>query len=287
MHKTTDSFCRTAVLYFIFIWLGVMVFAPNLLVLLASFLTKDAEWYLRLPLNMQNYVALTDTSLLEIIVKSFSLSIATTVFCLLIGYPFTYIIAKISKEYRILFLMFIIVPFWTNSLIRNYALIAILSKDGFINSILLKIGLIENPLVLLNTNFAVFVGMCYTLLPFMILPLYAVLEKIDRSVIEAARDLGAGSAEVFFKITIPLSFSGIVAGCIMVFLPALTLFYVSDILGGADINVLGTIIRNKFTVDKDWPIGAAISVALTVFMLLLLKLYFKSGNTVEEERQLW
>lgn len=287
MHKTTDSFCRTVVLYFIFIWLGVMVFAPNLLVLLASFLTKDAEWYLRLPLNMQNYVALTDPSLLEIIVKSFSLSLATTIFCLIVGYPFTYIIAKIPKEYRILFLMFIIVPFWTNSLIRNYALIAILSKDGFINSILLKMGVIENPLVLLNTNFAVFVGMCYTLLPFMILPLYAVLEKIDRSVIEAARDLGAGSAEVFFKITIPLSFSGIVAGCIMVFLPALTLFYVSDILGGTDISVLGTIIRNKFTIDKDWPIGASISIALTVFMLLLLKLYFKSGNTVEEERQLW
>lgn len=287
MHKTTDSFCRTAVLYFIFIWLGVMVFAPNLLVLLASFLTKDAEWYLRLPLNLQNYVALTDTALLEIIVKSFSLSIATTVFCLLVGYPFTCIIARISKDYRILFLMLIIVPFWTNSLVRNYALISILSKDGFINTILLKIGLIKSPLVLLNTNFAVFVGMCYTLLPFMILPLYAVLEKIDRSVIEAARDLGAGSAEVFFKITIPLSFSGIVAGCIMVFLPALTLFYVSDILGGADISVLGTIIRNKFTVDKDWPIGAAISVSLTVFMLLLLKLYFKSGNTVEEERQLW
>ncbi|MCQ2965295.1 MAG: ABC transporter permease subunit [Alphaproteobacteria bacterium] len=287
MHKTPDSFCRTAVLYFIFIWLGVMVFAPNLLVLLASFLTKDAEWYLRLPLNLQNYVALTDTALLEIIVKSFSLSIATTVFCLLVGYPFTCIIARISKDYRILFLMLIIVPFWTNSLVRNYALISILSKDGFINTILLKIGLIKSPLVLLNTNFAVFVGMCYTLLPFMILPLYAVLEKIDRSVIEAARDLGAGSAEVFFKITIPLSFSGIVAGCIMVFLPALTLFYVSDILGGADISVLGTIIRNKFTVDKDWPIGAAISVSLTVFMLLLLKLYFKSGNTVEEERQLW
>ena len=122
---------------------------------------------------------------------------------------------------------------------------------------------------------------------FMILPIYAVLEKIDRSIVEAAADLGAGPFEVFYKIVIPLSFPGIVAGCIMVFLPALTLFYVSDILGGADVNVLGSIIRNKFMIDHDWPVGAAISVALTAFMLVLLHLYYKSGNTVEQERQLW
>lgn len=287
MLKTADNFCRTAVLYFIFIWFGVMVFAPNLLVLLASFLTKEPVWFLRLPLNLQAYRALGDAALLTVILKSVGLAFVTTLFCLLIGYPFTYFIARFSKETRALFLMLIVVPFWTNSLIRNYALIAVLSEDGLINAFLLHFGLIAESLKLLNTTFAVFVGMVYTLLPFMILPIYAVLEKIDRSIVEAAADLGAGPFEVFYKIVIPLSFPGIVAGCIMVFLPALTLFYVSDILGGADVNVLGSIIRNKFMIDHDWPVGAAISVALTAFMLVLLHLYYKSGNTVEQERQLW
>ncbi len=287
MRKSADSFCRSAVLYFIFIWFGLMFFTPNLLVLLASFLTKDPVWFLRLPLNLQNYAALGDGVLLHTILKSFGLATCTTLFCLLFGYPFTYFIARMGKDARAVLLMLIIVPFWTNSLIRNYALIAVLSDNGLINTFLLKTGLIREPVKLLYTNFAVFVGMAYTLVPFMILPVYAVLEKIDRSLVEAAADLGATPVDIFFKIVVPLSVPGIVAGCIMVFLPALTLFYVSDILGGADVSVLGSVIRDKFMVSRDWPVGAAISIALTLFMLFLLHLYFKSGNTVEQERQLW
>lgn len=287
MFKTADNFFRSSVLYFIFIWFGIMVFAPNMLVLLASFLSQDPTWHLRLPLNLQNYVALSDTVLLTVIVKSLVLAFFSTLFCLVVGYPFTYFIARCGKETRSLLLMLIIVPFWTNSLIRNYALISILSKEGILNSFLMKIGLITTPIEILYTEAAVFVGMAYTLLPFMILPLYATLEKIDRGLIEAAKDLGAGSVEVFFRITVPLSAPGIVAGCIMVFLPSLTLFYVSDILGGAESNVLGSIIRDKFMVENDWPVGAAISVALTVFMLFLLHLYYKSGNSSDQEQPIW
>ena len=287
MLKSADNFCRQAVLYFIFIWFGLMVFAPNLLVLLASFLSKDPVWYLRLPLNLQNYAALSDPRLMTVILKSLNLAFCTTLFCLLIAYPFTYFIARFAKERRALFLMLIIVPFWTNSLIRNYALISILSENGILNTFLMKWGIISRPLTVLYTNPAVFIGMVYTLLPFMILPLYAVLEKVDLSLLEAAEDLGAGPAAAFFRVVVPISLPGIAAGCIMVFLPALTLFYVSDILGGTDSAVVGSVIRDQFMVIKDWPVGAAINIALTVFMLFLLHIYYKSGNSVDQERPIW
>lgn len=287
MLKSADNFCRQAVLYFIFIWFGLMVFAPNLLVLLASFLSKDPVWYLRLPLNLQNYAALSDPRLMTVILKSLNLAFCTTLFCLLIAYPFTYIIARFAKERRALFLMLIIVPFWTNSLIRNYALISILGENGILNTFLLKWGIISQPLAVLYTNLAVFIGMVYTLLPFMILPLYAVLEKVDLSLLEAAEDLGAGPAAAFFRVVVPISLPGIAAGCIMVFLPALTLFYVSDILGGTDSAVVGSVIRDQFMVIKDWPVGAAINIALTVFMLFLLRIYYKSGNSVDQEQPIW
>ncbi len=286
MLKSADAFCRSAVLYFIFIWLGLMVFIPNLLVLLASFLSKDPRYFLSLPLNLENYKALFDTVLFGVILKSLNIAFFTTVFCLLVGYPFAYFIARSPKEWRSLFLMLIIVPFWTNSLIRNYALISILSTNGLLNSFLLKIGLISQPIQILYSDWAVFIGMSYTLLPFMILPLYATLEKLDQNLLEAARDLGAGSLAAFFKVVVPMSFPGIVAGCIMVFLPALSLFYVSDILGGANSTVVGSVIRNKFMIARDWPVGSAISVILTVFMLFLLKFYYKSGNS-EEEQTIW
>ncbi len=287
MLKSADNFCRQAVLYFIFIWFGLMVFAPNLLVLLASFLSKDPVWYLRLPLNLQNYAALSDPRLMTVILKSLNLAFCTTLFCLLIAYPFTYFIARFAKERRALFLMLIIVPFWTNSLIRNYALISILGENGILNTFLMKWGIISQPLAVLYTNLAVFIGMVYTLLPFMILPLYAVLEKVDLSLLEAAEDLGAGPAAAFFRVVVPISLPGIAAGCIMVFLPALTLFYVSDILGGTDSAVVGSVIRDQFMVIKDWPVGAAINIALTVFMLFLLRIYYKSGNSVDQEQPIW
>lgn len=165
-------------------------------------------------------------------------------------------------------------------------MISILSTNGLLNTFLLKIGVISQPIQILYSDWAVFIGMSYTLLPFMILPLYATLEKLDQNLLEAARDLGAGSLAAFFKVVVPLSFPGIVAGCIMVFLPALSLFYVSDILGGANSTVIGSVIRNKFMIARDWPVGSAISVILTVFMLFLLKFYYKSGNS-EEEQTIW
>lgn len=287
MRKSSDRFWRSAVLYSLFIWLGIMVFLPNVMVLLASFLTPDEKYFLSLPLNVGNYALLKDPVLLKIILKSLNIAVITTLFCLIIGYPFAYCIAKAPQQFRPFLLMLVVVPFWTNSLMRNYALISLLSANGVLNSFLMKTGLISEPLQILYTDWAVLIGMAYTLLPFMVLPVFASLEKIDKALLEAARDLGAGAAATFFRIVVPLSFPGIIAGCIMVLLPALSLFYVSDILGGADSVVIGSIIRNKFMIARDWPVGSAISIALTVLMLVLLKAYYKSGNSSEEEQTLW
>ena len=287
MLKSADTFWRSTVLYFLFIWLGIMVFVPNLLVLLASFLSQDETYFLSLPLTVKNYVTLKDTFLLKVILKSVNIAFFTTLFCLVAGYPFAYFVARAKTRWRALMLMLVVIPFWTNSLIRNYALIAILSTNGLLNAVLLRFGWISEPVQILYTNWAVFIGMAYTLLPFMILPLYASLEKIDPLLLDAAHDLGAGALSTFFRVVVPLSFPGIVAGCTMVMLPALSLFYVSDILGGVDSVVIGSIIRDKFLIARDWPVGAALSGALTVFMLILLKIYYKSGNSAEQEQTLW
>ena len=182
-NKSADKFWRSAVLYSLFVWLGVMVIVPNLLVLLASFLSADEKYFLSLPLTVQNYALLKDPVLLKIILKSINIAVLTTVFCLVVGYPFAYCIAKAPQRWRPVLLILVIIPFWTNSLIRNYALISLLSAKGFLNALLLKTGLISEPLQILYTNQAVFIGMAYTLLPFMILPVFASLEKIDKTLL--------------------------------------------------------------------------------------------------------
>ena len=172
-----------------------------------------------------------------------------------------------------LLLLLVMIPFWTNSLIRTYALVMMLKADGIINSLLLGSGLIDQPLQMMYTPLAVFIGLVYTLLPFMILPLYAALKAVDPRLLEAGRDLGAGRLQNFFRITVPLTMPGIIAGTMLVFLPALGMFYISDILGGARSMLLGNYIRDQFLVFRDIPMGAAASVTMTLAMGLLLILY--------------
>jgi spermidine/putrescine transport system permease protein len=169
-----------------------------------------------------------------------------------------------------------IIPFWTSSLIRTYALIILFKANGLLNTFLLSTGLISEPLSILYTETAVFIGLVYTLLPFMILPLYASLLKLDRRLMEAARDLGATSRHVFFHIVLPLTLPGIIAGSTMVFLPALGLFYIPDLLGGARSMLIGNFIKNQFLTTSNWPLGSAASVVLTLLMFLLLVCFFIS-----------
>jgi spermidine/putrescine transport system permease protein len=255
-------------------WLTVFVIVPNLLTLVAGFLTRGEPEFVLPVFTLGNFARLFDPAFFEIFLDSVWLALSTTILCLFVGYPFAYILARATPARRRLGLLFVIIPFWTNSLIRTYALIAILNVNGLLNAALLWLGIISEPVELLYANTAVFIGFTYTLLPFMILPLYASIEKLDPRLIEAARDLGAGSFQTFFRVSLPLTLPGIIAGGMLVFLPALSMFYVPDILGGAKSLLVGNFIRNQFLVARDWPFGAASSVLLTVVMGLLLYAYW-------------
>lgn len=211
----------------------------------------------------------------QIFARSFMLAGACTFFCLLLGYPFAYFISRLSARAKSFFVLLIIIPFWTSSLIRSYALIAILKAKGLLNAFLLALGLIQMPIPILFTNAAVIIGLIYNLLPFMILPILTNIERLDIRLIDAARDLGAGWVTIFWRVILPLTTPGIMAGCILVFLPAMTIFYIPDILGGAKSVLVGNLIQREFLVMHNWPAGAATSIVLTSFLALLVLVYRK------------
>ncbi len=267
----------------IWVWLTIFALLPTLLVLAASLLHKDNFTLIKLPFTVQNYFHLLNSAYIHIFLKSFEIAGMSTLLCLVIGYPFAYIISQTKIQYRSLFLLLVIIPFWTSSLIRTYAILAILKSKGIINQFLLFIGLIHHPLQLLYTDTAVFIGLVYDLLPFMILPLYANIEKLDLTLVDAARDLGASKFTIFLRIIFPLTLPGIIAGIMLVFLPAMTLFFVPVMLGGGKNLLLGNLIQNQFLTFNDWPMGAATSVCLLLVMAILVIFYWK--NTKFEKRQ--
>jgi spermidine/putrescine transport system permease protein len=267
----------------IWIWLILFALLPILLIIIASLLHRDSQTLVSLPFTFANYRRLFNTAYLHIFWQSIEIAGLSTMLCLLIAYPFTYIIAQIKSRYKSILLLLVIIPFWTSSLIRTYAIMAILKSKGLLNSTLLALGIIHQPLQILYSNTAVFIGLVYDLLPFMILPLYANIEKLDHTLIDAARDLGANKITIFFRIILPLTLPGILAGVILVFLPAMTLFFVPVMLGGAKSLLLGNLIQNQFLTLNDWPMGAATSVVLIVIMAILLNIYWR--NSKNEDRQ--
>jgi spermidine/putrescine transport system permease protein len=268
----------------IWIWLIVFAMLPYVLVTLASFLSHDESHLVQLPFTLMHYSELNNTIYLKIFEKSFYLAGFCTVICLFMGYPFAYAIARMESRFKNLLILLIIIPFWTSSLIRTYSMITILKPKGVINSILLWLGVIDKPLPLLFSDIAVVVGLIYNLLPFMILPLLTNIERLDNRLLDAARDLGANRFTTFRKITLPLTMPGILSGCILVFLPAMTIFYIPDLLGGSKSILLGNLIQNQFLVAQNWPLGSAISVVFTLLLALLLVFYWYS--TRGEQREL-
>lgn len=264
---------RHLLLGFIASWLGLFVLLPNLLILFSSFLTRDEQQLLSLPLTLESYLRLADIRYLAVLGHSLQLALIATLCCLLIGYPFALFLARQPRQRQPFLLLMVMIPFWTSSLVRLYAFRLLIGAKGVLNSLLIKLGIIQQPLAILYTPLAVILGLIYILLPFMILPLYTTLEKLNHSYVEAARDLGANGFQIFIRITLPLSFPGIVSGCILVFLPAIGLFYVADLLGGAKNLLIGNLIKYQFLNARDWPFGAATSIALTLLIGLLLWLY--------------
>ncbi len=274
------SFKYTAI-FIISAWILVFILAPNLLVVVISFLSRDESRFAALPFTPNHYVSLFEPVYFKIFTKSLGYSFFSTLICLVVAYPFAWLVSRSKKSIRSFLLVLVIVPFWTSSLIRTYALVILLKANGVVNAALTSLGLINEPLTLMYTDKAVYAGLVYSLLPFMILPLYASLEKMDRGLIEAARDLGASSFQIFVRVVWPLSLPGVVAGCIMVFLPAMGLFYIPDLLGGAKSMLIGNFIKNQFLTAGNWPFGSAASVFLSLCMLLLMLLYFGVRKRME------
>lgn len=260
----------------IWIWLVIFALLPYVLVTIASFLNHDENRLIALPFTLEQYQELGHAIYLKIFEKSFYLAGVCTLICLLLGYPFAYAIARMEGRTKNLLLLLVIIPFWTSSLIRTYSMITMLKPKGIINSVLMWLGVIDKPLPMLFSDTAVVIGLIYNLLPFMILPLMTNIERLDNRLIDAARDLGANRFTTFRKITLPLTLPGILAGSILVFLPAMTIFYIPDLLGGSKSILLGNLIQNQFLVTQNWPLGSAISVVFTLLLGLLLLIYWRN-----------
>lgn len=278
-----DSVFKRSSLSIIWFWLLLFALVPFGLVTIASFMNHSENHLLELPFTFNHYSELLQSVYLKIFKESFYIAGICTLICLLIGYPFAYVIARMQNRFKGLLILLIIIPFWTSSLIRSYSMITILKQKGLINSILMGLGLIDKPLPLLFTDTAVMVGLVYNLLPFMILPLLTNIERLDGRLIDAARDLGANRITTFRKIILPLTLPGILSGSILVFLPAMTIFYIPDLLGGSKSMLLGNLIQNQFLIAQNWPLGSAISIVFTLILAILLLIYWRATRNSQRE----
>ncbi|ATB65224.1 putrescine transport system permease protein [Pseudomonas sp. TE6283] len=280
-----------------FIWLFLFFMLPFFIVLKISFAEADVaippyteiytylEGKVQLVLNLANYGLLTEDELyIAAYLGSLKVAFFSTLLCLLIGYPMAYAISKANKESQTVLLLLIMMPTWTAILIRVYAWMGILSNNGLLNSFLLWLGVIDQPLQILNTNLAVYIGVVYSYLPFMILPLYANLVKHDQSLLEAASDLGSSTFNSFWKITVPLSKNGIIAGCMLVFIPVVGEFVIPELLGGPETLMIGKVLWQEFFNNRDWPVASALAVVMLAILIVPILLFNRSQAKEMEGR---
>ncbi|MBE6088385.1 MAG: ABC transporter permease [Clostridium beijerinckii] len=263
-------------------WMILLVAIPFIYVFAMSFMNKGTYGGVVIGFTLNNFIQVFDPLYLKVFGESLLISAFTTIICIVIAYPFTYFIAQKTTIKKTVFMAMVIVPFLVSSLIRLFGWINLLRKDGIINSLLLKLGLINEPLQLVYNTTGVMIGLVYMLLPFMILPLYSSIEKLDKSLLEACSDLGSKPITSFIKVTLPLTMPGIFAGSILVFIPSLGYFFVTDLLGGSKTQVIGNVIRTQFITARNWPLGSAISIFLIVITLVLVWLYQKSGGNMDD-----
>ena len=261
-----------------YLWSIAFVFVSLLYVLGLSFLTRGEMVGVTNEITFGNYLRLASPQYLNVLLKSLRLAALTTALCILIGYPFGYLMARLNPMARSIIMLLIIVPFWTNALIRIYGWRILLMGNGPINSVLLKLGIIKEPLKLLYTDGAVLLGMVYALIPFMILPTFTTVDKLDFSVVEAARDLGASPLYAFFTITVPLTLAGLMAGCVLVFFPSMGLFFLNDLLGGSKSVLAGGLIQQLIN-SRDLPMAAALSVLLLTVTGAVIAVYRRVGGS--------
>jgi spermidine/putrescine transport system permease protein len=261
------------------IWLGLFFLVPLLLILAYSFGTPGIYGGITLGFNPGNYLKVFDPLYLEIIGRTFFIAALNTLLCLALGYPLAYFIVFKGRRWRNALVLLVMVPFWTSLLIRAYAWVVILGGNGVANRTLQFLGITDEPLTLIFTPEAVLMGMVYSYLPFMVLPLYAALEKFDTRLKEAAQDLGASRWHTFWKVTFPLSMPGVIAGSILVFIPSAGEFVIPDLLGGSRTVMTGNLIQNQFLQARDWAFGSALSVMLAVLLLGAIMFYVRRVGT--------
>lgn len=273
-----ERFFFRAMKFPLYLWTIVFVFVALVYIIGLSFMGRAENIGVDGQFTMENYARLREPQYLQVLLNSLKLAALTTVLCLVIGYPFGYLMARLTPGARTLVLMLLIVPFWTNSLIRLFGWRILLMGNGPINNILKDLGLITKPLKLLNTEGAVFLGMVYALLPLMIMPASTAVEKLDFSVVEAARDLGANPLKAFFTITVPLTLPGLMAGCVLVFVPSMGLFFLSDMLGGGKTMLAGNLIQSLIN-SRDLPMASALCALMLLVTALVLMLYRRMGGS--------
>jgi len=281
---------RNAVIAIPYIWLLLLFLLPFIYVLKISFaetiyarppysslLIWGDSWLPSIKASFDNYLFLFSDSLyIKAYLSSLKIAFISTILTLIIGYSIAYSVARAPTRWRGILLMLVILPFWTSFLIRVYAWIGILKTEGLLNLALMSIGIIEKPLMIMNTDLAVYIGIIYSYLPFMILPLYANLEKMDMSLLEAASDLGCRPFKAFWTVTIPLSLPGIMAGCFLVFIPVMGEFVIPDLLGGSETLMIGKVLWTEFFYNRDWPVASAVAILLLAILVVPIMLYQRS-----------
>lgn len=280
------------------LWILLFFNLPILIVLFISFVERGRAGGIKLPpvYTLDNYVQLFNSCTsqfagpecdpflyLGIFGHSVRIGLVVTFWCILVGYPLSYFISRQKQVWRDALMILVIIPFWTNFLVRTYALKQVLATEGLLNSFLLNIGLIGQPLELLFNEFAVMVGLVYGYLPFAVLPMYASIEKFDHTLMEAAADLGAPPVRAFLKVMLPLTLPGVIAALVLVFVPVVGAFITPDIMGGGKIEMIGTLINRQFGVSRNWPFGASMSLMLMLLVLIGVIAYFRSST--EETRR--
>ena len=303
MRSWVHSIISRSTIWLPYIWLLIFFLAPFVLVAKLSlseptiaqppyipamnFWDGPAGWWEDIKqFSIANYLFITEDSLYwKSYLSSLQIAVISTLFALLIGYPLAYGMARAPRAWRPTLLMLVILPFWTSFLIRVYAWIGILKKEGLLNQFLLSLGVIAEPLTILNTNVAVYIGIVYSYLPFMVLPLYANLERQDGTLLEAAKDLGCTDRAAFWKVTWPLSMPGVIAGCFLVFIPTVGEFVIPSLLGGSETLMIGRTLYDEFFQNRDWPVSSAVAIILLLILIVPIMLFQRSEARTRELEQ--
>lgn len=265
------------------IWMIIFVALPMLFIIYISFMSRGVFGDVVYQFSIESYTKLLDSTYFKVIIKSIRAAFITTILCLAVGYPFAYYIARKPKETASKLIMMIMIPFWTNSLMRLNSWLLLFQTSGPINTFLQNVGVLNSPLNLVYTDFLVMIGMITNMLPFAVLPMYSSIEKLSNSLLEASADLGASKIDTFFRITLPLTFPGIFSSIILVFIPSLGIYTVTDMLGGGKVLYIGNIIKNQFGAIRNWPLGAALAVLLIAITGVLIFIYTRFAKIEDME----